>query len=73
MSLIIERNPGYQDAYFAILDLYWRNGKSIKARMIAEKAQLNLPDEIQFQKNILIAIKRFKTNLVSSEGESVRN
>ena len=70
LSLVIERNPSYQDAYFAILDLYWWNKKPIKARIIAVKAQLNLPNEIQFQKNILIAIKRFKTNLASPAGES---
>ncbi|MES2519275.1 MAG: LTA synthase family protein [Bacteroidota bacterium] len=73
LSLIIERNPGYQDAYFALLDLYWWNGKPLKARLIAEKAQLNLPDETQFQKNILIAIKRFKNNLAIPKEESVRN
>lgn len=70
LSLVIERNPNYQDAYFAILDLYWWNKKPIKARIIAVKAQLNLPNEIQFQKNILIAINRFKTNLAGPAGES---
>jgi lipoteichoic acid synthase len=62
LLLIIERNPQYQDAYFALLDLYWWNGKPLKARMISEKAQVNLPDETQFKKNISIAMKRFKTN-----------
>jgi lipoteichoic acid synthase len=62
LLLIIERNPQYQDAYFALLDLYWWNGKPLKARMILEKAQFNLPDETQFKKNISIAMKRFKTS-----------
>lgn len=73
LSLIIERNPGYQDAYFALLDLYWWNGKPTKARIVAEKAQLNLPDDIQFQKTILMDIKRFNTNLASPIKVSVNN
>lgn len=73
LLLVIERNPGYQDAYFALLDLYWWNKKPLKARMIAEKAQLNLPNETQFQNNILMAIKRFKNDLAIPKAESVRN
>ena len=73
LMLIIERNPSYQDAYFALLDLYWWNRKTTKARMLVEKAQMNLPDEIQFQKNILNSISRFKNNRVIPTGESTRN
>ena len=73
LLLVLERNPGYRDAYFALLDLYWWNKKPLKARMIAEKAQLNLPDDKQFQNNILISIKRFKNDLAVPKEESVRN
>lgn len=73
LTLIIERNPSYQDAYFALLDLYWWNRKPTKAQKLVEKAQKNLPDEVQFQKNILTAVNRFKNNKVIPTEEKARN
>ena len=73
LALIIERNPSYQDAYFALLDLYWWNRKPTKAKKLVEKAKMNLPDEVQFQKNILSAYNRFKNNKLNSTEESARN
>lgn len=71
LELIIERNPTYQDAYYALLDLYWWNKKPIKARTVVQKAQLNLPNEIQFQKNILASMNRFKNNRVTAKDDNI--
>lgn len=63
LKAIIERGPRYQDAYNAMLDMYWWSDQPKKARELAKKAKSNVGEDEEFQKNIKIAMNRFDKSI----------
>jgi tetratricopeptide (TPR) repeat protein len=59
LTTILERGPRYQDAYNAMLDMYWWSDQQKKAQDLVKKAKVNIGEDVEFQKNIKIAMKRF--------------
>ncbi len=71
LRFVIERSPLYQDAYAALLDLYWWNDAPGKAREIAKLSQTYFPEDKNFQRSVKEKLARFEPTDTSEELASV--
>jgi lipoteichoic acid synthase len=69
LTYVIERSPLYEDAYSAILDLYWWNDEYRKAVEISKVALKNVPNNKKFQQLVATDMGRFKKYVIEKDTE----
>ncbi len=72
LLFVVERNPDYQDAYSALFDLYWWNGKFKRAHQLASFGLSNLEGNESFRKMVMAKLAKFdKSDSLADSDEVV--